>query len=195
MCTDSSRELIRVIAGSAYGLTREHIIGFEVNIESIRGWLVRTATPIPLDDGPGKTVHLWDAPVLNRCSPQATQQVTSRCFGQHSFASWCTTMTASGSTRTRATQFSTRKGQRLDSSEHAEGLHTPVALRSTPRRPMTREVFDRHASATGDRAACKKDTAYRDTRRDNPLPGPCWRGPAGGRRICGLAAVLRGSRS
>jgi len=36
---------------------------------------------------------------------------------------------------------------------------------------MTREVFDRHASATGDRPACKKDTAYRDTRRDNPLPG------------------------
>ncbi len=60
MCTDSSREFIRVIAGSAYGLGREHILGFEVNIESTRGWLVRTATPIPLDDGPGKTVHLWD---------------------------------------------------------------------------------------------------------------------------------------
>ena len=53
---------------------------------------------------------------------------------------------------------------------------------------MTREVFDRHASATGDRPACKKDTAYRDTRRDNPLPGPCWRGPAG---AAGFAVTLQ----
>ncbi len=60
MCTDSSRDFIRVIAGSAYGLTRDHIIGSEVTIESIQGRLVRTATPVPLDDGPGKTVHLWD---------------------------------------------------------------------------------------------------------------------------------------
>lgn len=39
-------------------------------MESIQGQLVRTATPIPLDDRPGKTVHLWDRtgtqPVLAR---------------------------------------------------------------------------------------------------------------------------------
>ena len=60
MCTDSSRDFMRVIAGPAYGLTRAHVIGSEVRIESVRGRLVRTATPVPLDDGPGKAVHLWD---------------------------------------------------------------------------------------------------------------------------------------
>jgi len=58
MCTDSSRDFIRVIVGSAYGLGREHIIGSEVNIESIQGRLVRTATPRPLDNGPGNALHL-----------------------------------------------------------------------------------------------------------------------------------------
>ena len=60
MCTDSSRDFIRVIAGPAYGLLRERVIGSEVQIQAVDGRLVRTATPVPLDDGPGKTVHLWD---------------------------------------------------------------------------------------------------------------------------------------
>jgi phosphoserine phosphatase len=60
MCTDSSRDFMRVIAGPAYGLRRERVIGSEVQIRAENGRLVRTATPVPLDDGPGKTVHLWD---------------------------------------------------------------------------------------------------------------------------------------
>jgi phosphoserine phosphatase len=60
MCTDSSRDFMRVVAGPAYGLTRAHVIGSEVKIELVGGRLVRTATPVPMDDGPGKTVHLWD---------------------------------------------------------------------------------------------------------------------------------------
>ena len=60
MCTDSSRDFMRVIAGPAYGLRRERVIGSEAAIQSLDGRLIRTATPVPLDDGPGKTVHLWD---------------------------------------------------------------------------------------------------------------------------------------
>src|ERR1035438_5225138 len=60
MCTDSSRDFMRVIAGPAYGLRRERVIGSEVQIRAVDGRLVRTAIPVPMDDGPGKTVHLWD---------------------------------------------------------------------------------------------------------------------------------------
>ena len=109
MCTDSSRDFIRVIAGSAYGLGREHIIGSEGNIESIQGRLVRTATPGHWTTGRATQCTCRTAPVLNRCSLQATQQVTSRCSRQHSSTSLCTTTTASGSTRIRTTRFSTRR--------------------------------------------------------------------------------------
>jgi hypothetical protein len=60
MCTDSSRDFMRVMAGPAYGLPRAQVIGSEVQIRSVNAQLVRTATPVPMDDGPGKTVHLWD---------------------------------------------------------------------------------------------------------------------------------------
>jgi phosphoserine phosphatase len=60
MCTDSSRDFMRVIADPAYALRREQVIGSEVQIQAVDGRLVRTAIPVPMDDGPGKTVHLWD---------------------------------------------------------------------------------------------------------------------------------------
>jgi phosphoserine phosphatase len=60
MCTDSSRDFMRVMAGPAYGLRRERVIGSEVQIRVIDGRLVRTAIPVTMDDGPGKIVHLWD---------------------------------------------------------------------------------------------------------------------------------------
>src|SRR5690349_14576784 len=60
MCTDSSRDFMRVIAGPAYGLRRERVIGSEVQIQSAGGRLVCPALPVPMDDGPGKTVHLRD---------------------------------------------------------------------------------------------------------------------------------------
>ena len=51
---------MRVIAGPAYGLRRERVIGSEVQIQAVDDRLVRTAITVPMDDGPGKTVHLWD---------------------------------------------------------------------------------------------------------------------------------------
>ena len=60
LCSDSSRDFNRVLAGPAYGLRRERVIGSEVQIELNGGRLVRTAVPAPLDDGPGKAVHIWE---------------------------------------------------------------------------------------------------------------------------------------
>lgn len=60
LCSDSSRDFNRVLAGPAYGLPRERVIGSEVQIELRGGQLFRTAIPVPLDDGPGKVVHIWD---------------------------------------------------------------------------------------------------------------------------------------
>jgi phosphoserine phosphatase len=60
LCSDSSRDFNRVLAAPAYGLPRERVIGSEVQIELRDGRLVRTASPAPLDDGPGKVVHIWD---------------------------------------------------------------------------------------------------------------------------------------
>ncbi len=68
VCSDSSRDFMRVLAAPAYDLPRERVIGSEVRIELRDGELIRTATPVPLDDGPGKVVHIWDraghAPLL-----------------------------------------------------------------------------------------------------------------------------------
>ena len=68
VCSDSSRDFMRVFAAPAYALARERVIGSEVRIELRGGELTRTATPVPLDDGPGKVVHIWDragrAPLL-----------------------------------------------------------------------------------------------------------------------------------
>lgn len=60
VCSDSSRDFNRVLAGPAYGLNPDRVIGSEVAVELRGGRLIRTRTPVPLDDGPGKTVHLWD---------------------------------------------------------------------------------------------------------------------------------------
>jgi len=60
---------MRVIAGPAYGMRRERVIGSEAAIQSLDGRLIRTATPVPLDDGPGKTVHLWDRTGTQPVSP------------------------------------------------------------------------------------------------------------------------------
>ena len=56
----SSRDLLRTMAEPAYGVTREHVIGTEVEVVYRDGRLVRTGTLIPVDRGPGKPAHFWD---------------------------------------------------------------------------------------------------------------------------------------
>ncbi len=60
VCSDSSRDFVRTFAPSVYDVPRECVIGSEVTVELRDGHLTRTASPVLLDDGAGKVVHLWD---------------------------------------------------------------------------------------------------------------------------------------
>ena len=60
LVSDSSRDFMRVIAPTAYGILPEHVIGSEAHIVWDGGELRRQSRVIPLDDGPGKPAHLWD---------------------------------------------------------------------------------------------------------------------------------------
>ena len=60
MVSDGSRDFLRVMATTAYGIRPEHVIGSEAVISWQGGQLWRESRVIPLDDGPGKPVHLWD---------------------------------------------------------------------------------------------------------------------------------------
>lgn len=58
--SDGSRDFLRVLAPTAYGIRREHVIGSEAAITWQGGRLRREDRVVPLDDGPGKPAHLWD---------------------------------------------------------------------------------------------------------------------------------------
>ncbi len=60
LVSGSSRDFLRAMAQTAYGLTREHIVGTEVDVDYRDGRLVRTATVHDVDLGAGKPSHLWD---------------------------------------------------------------------------------------------------------------------------------------
>ncbi len=58
--SDGSRDFLRVMAPTAYGVRPEHVIGSEARIRWVGGGLRRDGGLVPLDDGPGKPAHLWD---------------------------------------------------------------------------------------------------------------------------------------
>ena len=61
LTSDGSRDFIRTFAEDSYGLGPHAIIGSEVRVDLQAAALMRTADVIdPLDDGPGKPVHLWE---------------------------------------------------------------------------------------------------------------------------------------
>ena len=119
MCTDSSRDFMRVIAGPAYGLRRERVIGSEVQIQSVDGRLVRTALPVPMDDGPGKPVHLWDRtgtqPVLAAGNAAGDIDMLRAAASPW----WFTTTTPCGNTPTTTIGYRRGRRRRLDRAQHA----------------------------------------------------------------------------
>jgi len=61
LTSDGSRDFIRTFAENSYGVEPHAIIGSEARVELRAATLLRTAEVIqPLDDGPGKPVHLWE---------------------------------------------------------------------------------------------------------------------------------------
>jgi hypothetical protein len=108
MRADSSHDFIRVIAGPAYGLRRERVVGSEVQIQAVDGRLVRTAIPVPMDDEPGKTLHLWDRTGTQPVLAAGNAAQTSTCSGPPASPWWFTTRTMCANTPTTAVRYSTR---------------------------------------------------------------------------------------
>ena len=60
ICTGGGRDFVRVVGEELYGIPRDQVIGSSVPLELRDGELVRgTGVEQPVDDGPGKPVHIW----------------------------------------------------------------------------------------------------------------------------------------
>ena len=60
VCTGGGRDFVRVVSDELYGVPREQVIGSSTPVELSHGRLVRGAgVEQPVDDGPGKPVHIW----------------------------------------------------------------------------------------------------------------------------------------
>ena len=60
ICSAGGRDFVRPVAGQLYGIPRERVIGSSTTLEYRDGDLYRTAAiEQPIDDGPGKPVHIW----------------------------------------------------------------------------------------------------------------------------------------
>jgi len=60
ICTGGGRDFVRVVGEEMYGIPRERVIGTGPTLEYRDGDLYRTTgVERPIDDGPGKPVHIW----------------------------------------------------------------------------------------------------------------------------------------
>jgi phosphoglycolate phosphatase-like HAD superfamily hydrolase len=60
ICTGGGRDFVRVVGEEMYGIPRERVIGSGPTLEYRDGDLYRmTGVDQPIDDGPGKPVHIW----------------------------------------------------------------------------------------------------------------------------------------
>lgn len=60
ICSAGGRDFVRVVCEDLYGIPRENVIGSGVTLEYRDGAVYRTrAFEQPIDDGPGKPVHIW----------------------------------------------------------------------------------------------------------------------------------------
>ncbi len=60
ICSAGGRDFVRVVAGEMYGISRQRVIGSGATLEYRHGQVYRTrGVEQPIDDGPGKPVHLW----------------------------------------------------------------------------------------------------------------------------------------
>ena len=60
ICSAGGRDFVRAVAEDVYGIPPERVIGSATTVEYRDGDLYRTAAiEQPIDDGPGKPVHIW----------------------------------------------------------------------------------------------------------------------------------------
>ncbi len=60
VCSGGGRDFVRPVSARMYGVPRERVIGSATTLEYRDGGVYRTAgVEQPIDDGPGKPVHIW----------------------------------------------------------------------------------------------------------------------------------------
>ena len=60
ICSAGGRDFVRVVSDEMYGIPRERVIGSGTTLEFRAGDVYRTTgVEQPIDDGPGKPVHIW----------------------------------------------------------------------------------------------------------------------------------------
>jgi phosphoserine phosphatase len=60
ICSAGGRDFVRAVSEEVYGIPRERVIGSSAPLELSDGTLVRSGgVETPIDDGPGKPVHIW----------------------------------------------------------------------------------------------------------------------------------------
>ena len=60
ICTGGGRDFVRVVSEALYGIDRDHVIGSSAPVAYRDGGIVRLpGVEQPIDDGPGKPVHIW----------------------------------------------------------------------------------------------------------------------------------------
>ena len=80
ICSAGGRDFVRPVSEELYGLGRECVIGSATTLEYRDGAIYRTkGVELPIDDGPGKPVHIWTQPAASRCWQAATPTATGRC--------------------------------------------------------------------------------------------------------------------
>ena len=101
ICSGGGRDFMRPVSAQVYGIPRERVIGSGTTLEYRDGEVYRTAgVEQPIDDGPGKPVHIWTRTDGGRCSQAVTRTVTSRCSRRRGSVSSSTTTTPSASSPT-----------------------------------------------------------------------------------------------
>ena len=68
ICSAGGRDFVRVVAQEMYGIARQYVIGSGTTLEYRHGEVYRAkGVEQPINDGPGKPVHIWIAPGASRC--------------------------------------------------------------------------------------------------------------------------------
>jgi phosphoglycolate phosphatase-like HAD superfamily hydrolase len=80
ICSAGGRDFVRVVSQQMYGIGRERVIGSGTTLEYRRGAVRRTrGVEQPIDDGPGKPVHIWTRTGSIPCWRAGTPTGTLRC--------------------------------------------------------------------------------------------------------------------
>ena len=83
ICSAGGRDFVRVVSEEMYGIPRERVIGSGTTPEYRHGDVFRTkGVEQPIDDGPGKPVHIWTRAGRKPLPAGGTRTAARRCWRQ-----------------------------------------------------------------------------------------------------------------